>query len=88
METKSCVVREPPKAGAGVGDPVHRQYREGTLRLLGEEVGRMEELMVREEVRRNIYCVRKTIVAMATVLCVFYRKSPLVPSNRMRLVLA
>lgn len=48
----------------------------------------MGELAVREELRRSTYCVRRTVVAVVSVLCVVDRKSPLAPSNLMRLVLA
>lgn len=42
METKSSVVREPLKAGLGVGDPSSQRYRDCSWR----QVGRKEELTV------------------------------------------
>lgn len=49
LETKSSVVGSLQRLGLELGTLVHRPYGEGTQWLFGEEVGRMEELTVREE---------------------------------------
>lgn len=68
---RAVLLEDLQRLGLELGTPVHKAVQGRNTETAWRGSGKNGGAHGEEEVGRNIYCVRKTIVAMATVLCVF-----------------